>query len=247
MKYFLIVFFLLANAYGRELSLLEPGVAFEVGGSFITISDFNPAENKVSNLLTWANAKENMGFSGNTYIVANVHAKMALRLGFEILLPRTLNDIQGTYMGIGIVNGKTTTYSMIPGFAWDMFYYTSKSFRAFIGAEIGYAMLRSVNEWHYTEDAKAVGFSDFTERLSSSSVSVNPYAGIEVAFVDRYSFVLKLGYRVLKYRTLTADNGYTNNVDIAYSGNETVLNYDGTNRTYNFSGINVAASFRVHF
>lgn len=251
MKHYLLLisfsFIYIASAGAKELSLLQPDFAFEIGGSFNTISNFNIGANKISNLLTWANDRETMGFSGNTYIVANVHAKMVLRIGFEILVPRTLKDIQGAFEGLNIINGKTITYSMIPTVGWDMFYYTSKRFRAFIGGELGYAMLRSVNEWHYSDDAKGVGFLDFTERLSASTVSINPYAGLEYALVDRYSIIFKLGYRVLKYRTITADNGYTNGVDVTSEKNATVLNYDGTNRRYDFSGVNVAMSFRVYF
>lgn len=246
MRYLLISFlFICTSLHARQLSLLEPGFAFEVGGAFNTLNSFDPATNKISSLLTWANSSETMGFSGNAYFVANVHAKMVLRLGFEVLVPRTLKDIQGSYGTLRVLNGKTTTYSMVPTLAWDMFFYTTPKFRAFIGAEIGYAMLRSINEWHYTD--VVTGFIDFTERLSAASVSACPYAGIEFTLVDRYSFVFKAGYRILKYRTIVATSGYTNGLDLVYQTNDIVANIDGTNRVYDFSGINLSVAFRVYF
>jgi hypothetical protein len=232
----IIVFiFCIPAGHAKELSLLDPNFAIEMGGSYCTISDFSPAANKVIDSLVWANARETTGFSGNIYLVANVHAKMALRFGFEVLVPRTLNNIQGSIYSIDIINGKTTTYSMIPTVGWDMFYYTSKRVRAFVGAEFGYAMLRSNSEWHYTSIGQELGGTDFTEKMSAGTVSMAPYTGIELAFVDRYSLVLKLGYRILKYRTITD------------STNTTVLNMDGTGLTYDFSGINANMSFRIYF
>jgi hypothetical protein len=235
------------NLSGRILDLNEKHTGFELGFAYSAIRNLDPATNRLQSGLTYSGNSSGYAYNSQFLFLFNMNSKVLIKGGFELIYPHQMGSITGSDSGgTGFVSGKTFIYGMNPLVGIDVGFVTGHSYRVFAGTEVGYGLLRYKTTWTYLPAGTAAGYSDFAERSSASSVSVNPYLGAEYTFVDIYGILIKAGYKYLKFSDIKASGSYTNGQNINVSPGERLLDLDGTARTVDLSGFTVIAAFRIY-
>ncbi len=239
---------LLSNAEARKFDFKSNWLASSIGGSWgpSQLGDKGYADS--SGPQTFFNQKVESNFSGD-FSVLMALGRMNIRLGAELLIPRTLSELQGTNAaGSPYFQVKSSVFSVIPEINIEFVLLQTMNAKVFAGVGGGYAFTTLKNQYTFTAlgNSQYPGIGDYTESSSSADPMYQGLIGFEVLMSDNVTFTMDGGYRYLPVRGLKY-NTDNNGLDAhSHKAGDTVINDDGTQRLLNLSGGFAAISFRFY-
>ena len=186
--------------------------------------------------------------SGEMGLLWMVSNQVALRLGVEALqgYPNVKEATGNNSSAQQRMSLNSSVFAFHPNAVVEYYFSAKDSYRLFVYAGAGYAMVTMQNDYTLTSQGTTdLGVTDYGEQSKATAISTLGGMGGEVHFSDTTTFVFDINYRHLPVKSLTYKNSATGTQG-AFTSGQPVLNDDGTARSINLSGFYVGVGFRFY-
>ncbi len=185
--------------------------------------------------------------SGEFGILYVASPTLNVRLAGEIIQAGSVDAVGSNAAGTKLMDLRSEVHAINPNVTFEFIYAQQAQLRflAYLGA--GMASVTMDNSYTMTADGTSLyGNGDTVEKAQASSISYHGGLGFEVLMADTTTFQMDLGYRHLQVKDLKhkGDGIVIPNTNV--SKGQPVLNYEGSKRSFDMSGLYVGASFRFY-
>ena len=203
-------------------------------GAFEKASAFNETYNNELKTIT-------AGEFGFVYAASFMNTKFAI----EVIRPPSLKGTNATDANDNSLYSLDSDISaVIPKIGFEFNLKKWKAARLFLNSNFGTGTLILSNAYTFTTAGTALtGKTDFTEEGRSTSTMIEGNLGIEFLMFDTTTMTLDIGYRSLKFTTITHNRTASTLMGDKVKG-DPMLNTDGTAREIDLSGAYASLGFR---
>ena len=192
--------------------------------------------------------KSNYDYGGEIGFMFGLSPKLHVRLGAEVLDAHPVNTTGMNSSGTSLFTLNSSVFVFNPNLTIEYVFKASGNVRFFAELGAGYATIQGTNVYSMTSAGTAAyGVPNYTESMTTTTISGQAGAAMEALFTDRVTFILDLGYRYLPVDSLKYSSAV--NSIVTPSGatkGSPVLNEDGSQRRFNLSGPYGGAAFRFY-
>ncbi len=172
--------------------------------------------------------------------------RFQLRVGGEYLLAKALEGVNGSSGATPYFTMSSKITALIPKASIEIPVWKRLESRISLGGGAGMASVSLEQSYTMTSaGATALGVSDYIEKGEASVTMWNAYLIGETLLVDTTTVALEMGYRSLKVGSLTSQKA-TSAITGGQSSGGTLLNGDGSARSFDFGGAYVNLYFRFY-
>lgn len=170
---------------------------------------------------------------------------VSLRLGAEVIKPKTNSDIKGTdSSGNQIFNLESSVFAFIPRATIEYAIGSTPHSRWLATLGAGVAVVTVDNT--YTQVASSTGLTDHVESGTGTGTMIEIATAYEFLLSDTATMFWNIGYRRVSPAAFQSNKDVT-----SFMGSEPkdsdLKNQDGSNRTVNLSGPFAGVAFRFYF
>lgn len=168
-----------------------------------------------------------------------------IRFGLDVIRPPTLKVEAANVSGTKLYDLTSDISAITPKIGIEYNVRQWKNSRIFLNANYGQSTLGLNNAYAFTASGAAapIGGVDHTEEGRASATLIEESLGYEVLMFDTTTVVFDLGYRSLKFASITHNRDATTLQGAKVKG-DAMLNTDGTNRQVDLTGYYAGIQFR---
>jgi hypothetical protein len=189
-------------------------------------------------------------FSGELGFMFRVAPRINMRLGAEVFEPEPITNANGANSsGTSLLTMNSNIFVFNPQVAVEVVATTFKSGnRILVTGGVGDAFVNLKNDYNVTAAGQtALGLGSFTETATGQDINFFSSVGYEFYMVDHILGMLEVGYRYFHVNDLNhSQNEKTFAQQSGATSGSPLLNSDGSQRTFDLSGVFVGLSFRFY-
>jgi len=170
---------------------------------------------------------------------------LSLRFGIEAIRPPTLKVSATDASGTALYSLNSDVSVVIPKIGFEFNIKQKNTSRFFFNVNYGQGNLGLVNTYTMlTAGTTLTGKADFTEDGRGSATCLDGALAYETLLTDTTTMVLDVGYRNLKFDSITHNRDVDSIAQGAVAKGAAMLNADGTARSLDFTGYFASLMFR---
>ncbi len=187
-------------------------------------------------------------YGGELGMLLGLSPVFHIRLGAEVLQENPVVADGLNAAGNSRFSLNSSVFVFNPNVAFEYVYSIKGNVRFFAEFGVGYANVTVVNDYKMTPTGTSeLGVSDFKETMAKNVISGTAGMGMEMMFTDNVTFLVDVGYRYLPVSSLTYKAPVSNIVKPSgVQSGDTVLNADGSKRSFNLGGLYGGVGFRFY-
>lgn len=174
--------------------------------------------------------------------------RMGLRAGVELIRPKEIAENKATdSQRVKMFTLNSAILAVTPTATIEFEFWSNARSRFFSAIAAGASTITLDNTYTMTDEGTTTyGVTDFIEASSAKAIAKTLRVGFETLFVDKVTFNIEIGYRLLSAATFVHQRPAVTMIGVVAKG-DPVLNRDGTSRALSLNGAFMAAGFRFYF
>ncbi len=234
-----------ASAEARKYDMKNEVFATYFGGGFGPSNVFDHAFTMAAGSGVQTDQLVRSNFSGEFGIILAI-SKLNIRLAGEYLVGRALSGVKGNVGATEYYDLDSKITAFVPMALIETEIWSKTETRIVIGGGMGVASVSLDQDYQMTATgATNLGVASYIEKGSASAPTWRAYVGGETLFVDTTTISLELGYRELKVGSLQSTKD-TTSLTGAQSAGTTLINMDGSPRSFDLGGAYANIYFRFY-
>lgn len=241
----LLILFFGGEANARKFDMKNEVFATYFGGGFGPSNVSDHAFGMAAGTGVQTDQIVRSNFSGEFGVLFAL-SKLNVRLAGEYLVGRALTGVKGNAGSTEYYDLDSKITAFVPMALVETEIWSASETRIVLGGGLGMASVSLDQEYEMTATgATNLGVASYIEKASASVSTWRAYLGGETLFVDTTTVAIELGYRDLKVGSLQSTKA-TSSLTGAQSAGTTLINMDGSSRSFDLGGAYANIYFRFY-